>query len=183
MATFTSRPGGAADANPLDDVAFTLDDVTFTARGYLSMFRMAEVIRSVTEATDGQGVGMVTVAECIRQALGDAEYARFVGHVFSHNTDDAVIFAILDDLKAQMEANVQAATGRPTQPSAGSSNGEPDQDVPPARTIKLGTPGGSLRISDGESPSGLAAAVTASRGRPGGSRQGKGATRRTAAAS
>lgn len=159
----SKRAEGDADASPLDGVTFDLDDITFTCEGETSMFRMAEVIRQTRETVGAQGISMATAAESLRQVLGDTEYTRFTDHVFARNTDDSVIFAILDDINTQLEANIAAAAGRPTTPSSGSSPGEPDQGGQPARIINLGEPGGNLRTLDGDSPDELKAAAEATR--------------------
>lgn len=167
MAKHTSkRQAGDADINPLDGVTFDLDKATFTCEGQSSMFQMVEVIRATRAEVGSDGVRMATAAESLRQVLGTSEYTRFVDHVFRENTDDSVIFAILDDINEQIIANIAAAAGRPTTPSSGSSNGEPDQGGQPARIINLGEPGGNLRTLDGASPDELKAAAEATRATP-----------------
>jgi hypothetical protein len=129
------------------------------------MFRMSETGRRLVAAgQDGRNVPMAMAAESMLEALGEAEYARFVDHFIAHGADDDVIMAIVADINDQVHAKIEAATGRPTVPSSGSSNGEPDPAGQPARIIKLGTRGVSPLISDGDSPSDLAAQVAATRG-------------------
>lgn len=167
MAKHTSkRAGGDADVNPIAGVTFDLDDVTFTCQGSTSMFQLAEVIRSTKELVGDDGVNMATAAESLRQVLGADEYARFVDHAFRENTEDLVIFAILEDIRVQLQKNIAAAAGRPTQQSSGSSSGEPEPDGLPARIINLGEPGGNLRTLDGASPEDLEAAAAATRKKP-----------------
>lgn len=164
MAKHTSKPADP-DTNPMDGVTFELDGETFRCLGRVSMFRMAETARALIAAGQtGQNVPMAMAAESMLEALGDAEYARFVDHFIAKGADDDVIQAVISDINDQAKANVEAATGRPTLPSSGSSNGEPDPAGLPARTIKLGTRGISLVTSDGDSPSDLAATVAAARG-------------------
>jgi hypothetical protein len=164
MASHTSKPADT-DANPLDGVTFDLNGETFTCYGRVSMFRMAETARrlAATQAA-GENIGMAMAAESMHEALGAAEYARFVDYFIAGGIGDDVIMAIIQDINDQAQANVEATTGRPTVPSSGSSSGEPAPEGQPARTIKLGTRGISLVTSDGDSPSDLAAQVAAARG-------------------
>lgn len=164
MASHTSKPV-SPDDNPYNGVTFDLDGKTFRCLGSVSMFRMAETNRRlVAAAQSGQNIPMAMSAESMHEAMGEAEYTRFVDHFIAHGTDDEVIMAIITDINDQAQAKIEAATGRPTVPSSGSSSGAPEPAAQPARTIKLGTRGISLVTSDGDSPSDLAAQVAEARG-------------------
>jgi hypothetical protein len=139
MREYTSAPA-EGEANPLAGLEFRLDGQLFRCEGDLSILEVAELAR--VAATGGEmeeAAKLGLIAEQLRAAFGDAEYARFRAHCREHKTANSVLLTILADINAEVQAVVERETGRPTMPPSPSGTGEPETDERTSRIINMTT--------------------------------------------
>jgi hypothetical protein len=143
---FTSEPqaGDEEDKITLPAITFGLDGEKFstvTSMNGATFIEWSELGIAASEDIDAESPeGAAYVARFLRAALGPAEYGRFRRHVRSHKTGVSVVLKVVAGIQEEMTDAVLEHTGRPTEPSSPSSDGDgvPDERVHKVISLQRG---------------------------------------------
>lgn len=145
MKKFSSKARDGADADR--EFKFDLDDTEFgcvlrsDGDAVLEWSELAGTASDDAADMDSPE-GAAFVARFFKLMMPIAEYTRFRRHMKLHKTSTDVLVEIMQAIQAEMEAHVEDAAARPTQPSSSSPGGR--TAVKDERTLQL------LSVPDGD---------------------------------